>query len=51
MSPFEVMDRMVEAGAEALAHAYPTLTEDLDFTCEWFYEAARVVLEATEEKR
>jgi hypothetical protein len=51
MSPFEAMARMVEAGAEALAHAYPTLTEDFDFTCEWFYEAARGVLEAAEAER
>lgn len=40
----EVPGSAIDAGAQALAKAFPTLTED--FMPVWFQKAARIVLEA-----
>ena len=41
-------DEQIEAGAQALANAFPTLTED--FPNPWFRKAARIVLEAAQDE-
>lgn len=41
-------DEQIEAGAQALANAFPTLTEDF-LNPEWFRKAARIVLEAAQD--
>ena len=38
-------DEQIEAGAQALMAAFPTLRDD--FTDDWFRKAAQIVLEAT----